>query len=75
MLMPKMYSITKEKVKHSLDWADAATVNYRWLDFNQECKLPGTACCINSEMELKPKLLDCFKYDKKHTVNNSCQLS
>jgi hypothetical protein len=74
VLPPQMYNVTKEKLKPSVDCADAVTVTTDgWTSIKNESYLSITAHNINSEMELKSSLFKCFKYDEKHTAVNLVQ--
>jgi hypothetical protein len=69
VLLHQMYNMTKEKAKHSLKSTDAATIT---MDGGLQLgtRVTVTANYINSDMELKSSLLDCFKHGEKHTAIN-----
>jgi hypothetical protein len=67
VLLHQMYNMTKEKAKHSLESTDAATIT---MDGGLQLGTRVTANYINSDMELKSSLLDCFKHGENHTAIN-----
>ena len=73
VLTDKLYDITKGKIMQQLEKAEAVTISTDgWTSINNDCYLSVTAHYLGEDMEMKSSLLECFKYDDKHTAENLC---
>ena len=70
-LLPQLYATIKERVKEEIKSTDSVCITTDgWSSRANESYLSVTAHYLDNKLELKSSLLECFKYDEKHTANN-----
>lgn len=70
-LIPELYDKCVEEVKEHLRNIRYVTITTNgWTLVNNECYISITAHFIDDDCRFQSYLLDCFKYEEKHTAEN-----
>ena len=74
VLLQQMCDVIRGRVKQELEETEAVTLRTDgWTSCNNESYLSITAHYVGKDNVIKSSLLECFKYDDRHTADNLCR--